>query len=46
MYASIRRLDNEQYAHEQKLYSLAQEVKQRKRAAESQGGGHVTIITE
>ena len=27
MYASIRRLDNEQSIHEEKLYSLAKQVK-------------------
>lgn len=46
MYASIRRLDNEQSAHEQKLFSLAQEVKAKKRVAEGHAGAHVTIITE
>ena len=34
MYASIRRLDNEQTAHEQKLVALAKEVKARKRGAD------------
>ena len=46
MYASIRRLDNEQSTHEQKLFSLAQEVKARKRQVDGQGGVHVTFITE
>ena len=46
MYASIRRLDNEQTAHEQKLYNLAQEVKLRKKGLDGQAGSQVTIITE
>jgi DNA integrity scanning protein DisA with diadenylate cyclase activity len=46
MYASIRRLDNEQTDHEEKLFSLAQEVKAKKKTADGNVGTHVTIITE
>lgn len=38
MYQSIGRLDNEQSAHEQKLYDLAQEVKRSKYQGEVSGG--------
>ncbi len=40
MYQSIKRLDNEQSAHEQKLYDLAQEVKRSKYQGDVSGGSN------